>query len=164
VRFREITLFAINAAFAMNPEECTMKRFATAVWTGGLKNSQGTISTESGVLAQSPYSFKTRFEGEKGTNPEELIGAAHAGCFSMALSLELQKAGITAERIETKADVTIEQKDDAFVIPAVHLTLRAKIPGASQAAFENAANAAKAGCPVSKLLKADITLDAQLEA
>jgi osmotically inducible protein OsmC len=141
-----------------------MKRSASAVWTGDLKNGKGTISTESGVLSQSPYSFKTRFEGEKGTNPEELIGAAHAGCFSMALSLELQKAGMTAERIETKADVTIEQKDGGIVIPAVHLTLRAKIPGASQAAFESAANTAKANCPVSKLLNADITLDAQLEA
>jgi len=141
-----------------------MKRSANAVWTGDLRNGKGTISTESGVLNSSPYSFKTRFEGDKGTNPEELIGAAHAGCFSMALSFELQKAGITAERIETKADVTIEQKDGGFVIPAVHLTLRAKIPGASQAAFETAANNAKAGCPVSKLLKADITLDAQLEA
>jgi lipoyl-dependent peroxiredoxin len=141
-----------------------MKRSATAVWTGDLKNGKGTISTESGVLSQSPYSFKTRFEGEKGTNPEELIGAAHAGCFSMALSFELQKAGITAERIETKADVTIEQRDGGFVIPAVHLTLRAKIPGASQAAFESAANSAKANCPVSKLFKAEITLDAQLES
>jgi len=141
-----------------------MKRSASAVWTGDLRNGKGTISTESGVLSQAPYSFKTRFEGEKGTNPEELIGAAHAGCFSMALSFELQKAGMTAERIETKTNVTIEQKDGGFAITAVHLTLRAKIPGASQTAFENAANNAKAGCPVSKLLKADITLDAQLEA
>jgi osmotically inducible protein OsmC len=141
-----------------------MKRSASAVWTGDLRNGKGTISTESGVLSQAPYSFKTRFEGEKGTNPEELIGAAHAGCFSMALSFELQKAGMTAERIETKTDVTIEQKDGGFAITAVHLTLRAKIPGASQTGFENAANNAKAGCPVSKLLKADITLDAQLEA
>ena len=140
-----------------------MKRSANAVWTGDLRNGKGTISTESGVLSSAPYSFKTRFEGEKGTNPEELIGAAHAGCFSMALSLELQKAGLTAERIETKADVTLEQKDGGFSITAVHLTLRAKIPGADKAAFESAANNAKAGCPVSKLLKAEITLDAQLE-
>jgi lipoyl-dependent peroxiredoxin len=141
-----------------------MKRSASAVWTGDLRNGKGTISTESGVLSATPYSFKTRFEGEKGTNPEELIGAAHAGCFTMALSLELQKAGMTAERIETKADVTLDQKDGGFAITAVHLTLRAKIPGADKAAFENAANNAKAGCPVSKLLKADITLDAQLDA
>jgi lipoyl-dependent peroxiredoxin len=148
----------------MSLEESIMKRSASAVWTGDLKNGKGTISTESGVLSAAPYSFKTRFEGDRGTNPEELIGAAHAGCFSMALSFELQKAGMTAERIDTKADVTIEQKDGGFVIPAVHLTLRAKIPGASPAAFESAANTAKANCPVSKLLKADITLDAQLEA
>jgi osmotically inducible protein OsmC len=141
-----------------------MKRSANAVWTGDLRNGKGTISTESGVLSETPYSFKTRFEGEKGTNPEELIGAAHAGCFTMALSLELQKAGLTADRLTTKADVTLEQKDGGFAITAVHLTLRAKIPGATQAAFESAANNAKAGCPVSKLLKADITLDAQLEA
>jgi osmotically inducible protein OsmC len=141
-----------------------MKRSASAVWTGDLRNGKGTISTESGVLSHSPYSFKTRFEGDKGTNPEELIGAAHAGCFSMALSFELQKAGMTSERIETKADVTIEQKEGGFVITAVHLTLRAKIPGASPAAFESAANSAKSNCPVSKLLKAAITLDAQLEA
>jgi lipoyl-dependent peroxiredoxin len=141
-----------------------MKRSASAVWTGDLKSGKGTISTESGVLSSAPYSFKTRFEGEKGTNPEELIGAAHAGCFSMALSLALQQAGLAAERIETKADVTLEQKDGGFAITAVHLTLRAKIPGADQAAFEKAANGAKAGCPVSKLLKAEITLDATLEA
>lgn len=140
-----------------------MKRSASAVWTGDLRDGKGTISTESGVLSATPYSFKTRFEGEKGTNPEELIGAAHAGCFSMALSLELQKAGMVADRIETKADVALEQKDGAFSIPAIHLTLRAKIPGADKAAFENAANSAKAGCPVSKLFKAEITLDAQLE-
>ena len=141
-----------------------MKRSAQAVWTGDLKSGKGTISTESGVLSSAPYSYKTRFEGEKGTNPEELIGAAHAGCFSMALSLVLQQAGLTAERIETKADVTLAQKDGGFAITAVHLTLRAKIPGADRAAFETAANNAKAGCPVSKLLKADITLDAELEA
>ena len=140
-----------------------MKRSASAVWTGDLRNGKGTISTESGVLSQAPYSFKTRFEGERGTNPEELIGAAHAGCFSMALSLELQKAGITAERIETKADVTLEQVADGYAITAVHLTLKAKIPGADQAKFEELAGKAKAGCPVSKLLNAKITLDATLE-
>ncbi len=141
-----------------------MKRSASAVWSGDLKSGKGVISTESGVLSDTPYSFKTRFEGEKGTNPEELIGAAHAGCFSMALSLMLQNAGLVAERIATKADVTLAQKDGGFAVTAVHLTLRAKIPGASQEAFEKAANEAKVGCPISKLLKADITLDAELEA
>ena len=141
-----------------------MNRSANAVWSGDLRTGKGTISTESGVLANTPYSFRTRFEGDKGTNPEELIGAAHAGCFSMALSLELQKAGLVAERIETRADVTLQQKEGGFAITAVHLTLRAKVPGASQSAFEEAADAAKAGCPVSKLLKAEITLDAQLES
>lgn len=140
-----------------------MKRSAKAVWTGDLRSGKGTISTESGVLSDTPYSFRTRFEHEAGTNPEELIGAAHAGCFSMAFSVELQKAGLIAERIETKADVTLEQKVGAFAITAVHLTMRAKVPGASQSDFDEAAAAAKAGCPVSKLLKADITLDAQLE-
>ncbi|MGO9986397.1 MAG: OsmC family protein [Rhodomicrobium sp.] len=140
-----------------------MKRSANAVWQGNLKSGKGTISTESGVLSASPYSFRTRFEGEKGTNPEELIAAAHAGCFSMALSVELEKAGLTAGRIETKADVTLEQKDGGFAITKVLLTLRAKIPGADRAAFDKAANNAKAGCPVSKLLKAEITLDAALE-
>ncbi len=140
-----------------------MKRSANAVWTGDLKTGKGTISTESGVLSNTAYSYKTRFEGEKGTNPEELIGAAHAGCFSMALSLTLQSAGLVADRIATKADVTLDQKDGGFAITSVHLTLRAKIPGADKAAFETAANNAKAGCPVSKLLNAQITLDAQLE-
>ncbi len=141
-----------------------MKRSANAVWTGDLRAGKGTISTESGVLSDTQYSFKTRFEHGTGTNPEELIAAAHAGCFSMALSVELQKAGLIADRIATKADVTLEQKVGGFAITAVHLTLRAKVPGASQADFEEAAEAAKAGCPVSKLLRADITLDAQLES
>ncbi len=141
-----------------------MKRSASAVWTGDIRSGKGTISTESGVLNDAPYSFKTRFEGERGTNPEELIGGAHAGCFSMALSLMLQQAGLTAERIATKAEVSLEQKDGGFAITAVHLTLRAKVPGASEEAFQTAAAKAKEGCPVSKLLKADITLDAKLES
>lgn len=141
-----------------------MKRSAKAVWSGDLRSGNGTISTESGVLSDTPYSFKTRFEQGTGTNPEELIGAAHAGCFSMAMSVELQKLGLIAEKIETKADVTLEQKVGGFTITAVHLTLRAKVPGASQSDFEEAAEATKTGCPVSKLLKADITLDAQLES
>ncbi len=141
-----------------------MKRSANAVWNGDLRSGHGTISTESGVLSDTQYSFKTRFEHGAGTNPEELIAAAHAGCFSMALSVELQKAGLIADKIATKADVTLEQKVGGFAITAVHLTLRAKVPGASQADFDEAAEAAKAGCPVSKLLRAEITLDAQLEA
>ena len=140
-----------------------MKRSANAVWTGDIRSGKGVISSESGVLSETPYSFRTRFEGEKGTNPEELIAAAHAACFSMALSVELQKEGLIADRIATKADVTLEQKVGSFAITAVHLTLHAKVPGASQADFDSAANAAKAGCPVSKLLRAEITLDAQLE-
>ena len=138
------------------------KRSANAVWTGDLKNGKGSITTESGVLSETPYSFKTRFEDGKGTNPEELIAAAHAGCFTMALSLMLGEEGLTAERLETKAVVNLEQKDGGFTIDAVHLTLEAKIPGASQAQFEKAANNAKSGCPVSKLLKAEITMDAKL--
>jgi lipoyl-dependent peroxiredoxin len=141
-----------------------MKRSASAVWTGDLRSGSGTISTESGVLSDTQYSFKTRFEHGTGTNPEELIGAAHAGCFSMALSVELQKAGLIAEKIATKADVTLEQKVGGFAITAVHLTLHAKVPGASQADFDEATQAAKTGCPVSKLLRAEITLDAHLEA
>jgi lipoyl-dependent peroxiredoxin len=111
-----------------------------------------------------PYGFSSRFEGKPGTNPEELIGAAHAGCFTMALSLMLGEAGLTAERIKTRADVTLEQVPDGFAITAVHLTLKAKIPGADQARFEELAAKAKAGCPVSKLLKAEITLDTTLES
>ena len=141
-----------------------MKRKASAVWTGSLKDGKGTISTDSGVLSNSQYSFGTRFEEGKGTNPEELIGAAHAGCFSMALSAQLGEAGIKPERIETTATVTLDKSDGGFAITAVHLDVRAKIPGADQQAFEKAANDAKIGCPVSKLFKAQITMDAKLEA
>lgn len=141
-----------------------MKRNASAVWKGGLKDGKGTISTESGVLSDTQYSFGTRFEEGKGTNPEELIGAAHAGCFSMALSAQLGEAGLTAERIATKATVTLEKTEGGFAITAIHLDLKAKIPGASKQAFETAANNAKAGCPVSKVLNAKITLDAALES
>ncbi|MEK7947258.1 OsmC family protein [Pigmentiphaga sp. YJ18] len=141
-----------------------MKKSASAVWKGGIKDGNGTLSTESGVLSQTPYSFHTRFEGGKGTNPEELIGAAHAGCFSMALSAELGKAGMTAESIATTATVTLDKVGDGFSITAVHLDVEAAIPGAAQAAFEAAANAAKAGCPVSKLFNAQITMDARLKA
>ena len=140
-----------------------MARKATAVWNGSLKEGKGNISTESGVLSKSPYSFKTRFENERGTNPEELIAAAHAGCFTMALSAELGKAGITAESIETTASVTLEKQDSGFSITKSHLDVTARIPNGDNAAFQKAAQAAEAGCPVSKLLKAEITMTAKLE-
>jgi osmotically inducible protein OsmC len=139
-----------------------MKRKASAIWSGSLKDGKGTISTESGVLSTTPYSFRTRFESEKGTNPEELIGAAHAGCFSMALSKILGDAGMTAEKIETEATITLEQKDGGFAVTASHLEVKATIPGADAAAFQKAAETAKANCPISKLLNATITMDAKL--
>jgi lipoyl-dependent peroxiredoxin len=139
-----------------------MKRKASAVWQGGLKDGKGTISTESGVLANAQYSFSTRFEDGKGTNPEELIAAAHAGCFSMALSGQLGNAGLTADSINTSAAVTLEKTDAGFTITKVHLDVTAKVPGASEDAFQTAANNAKAGCPVSRLLKAEITMTASL--
>jgi lipoyl-dependent peroxiredoxin len=141
-----------------------MKRHASAVWKGELRGGNGTMSTNSGVLNDTPYSFTTRFEEEPGTNPEELIAAAHAGCFSMALSGQLGNAGMTAESIATTATVTLNKTDAGFTITAVHLDVTAKIPGADKAAFETAANNAKAGCPVSRLLNAEITMDARLEA
>ncbi len=141
-----------------------MKRKASAVWNGGLKDGKGTISTDSGVLANTQYSFSTRFEEGKGTNPEELIAAAHAGCFSMALSGKLGGAGLTADSINTTAAVTLEKTDAGFTITAVHLSVTARVPGADQQAFETAANEAKAGCPVSRLLNATITMDAKLES
>src|SRR5689334_7734391 len=141
-----------------------MKRSASALWNGGLKDGRGTISTASGVLVNTQYSFSTRFEDGKGTKPEELIAAAHAGCFSMALSGQLGNAGMTAESINTTATVRLEKTDAGFTITAVHLDVTARIPGADQQAFETAANNAKAGCSVSRLLKAEITMDAKLEA
>ncbi|MGH6630836.1 MAG: OsmC family protein [Burkholderiales bacterium] len=140
-----------------------MKRKASAVWKGGLKDGKGTISTASGVLSNTQYSFSTRFEEGQGTNPEELIAAAHAGCFSMALSGQLGNAGLTAESINTTATVTMEKTEAGFTITAVHLDVSAKIPGADAQAFATAANNAKAGCPISRLLKAEITMDAKLE-
>ncbi len=137
-------------------------RTGSAIWQGGLKDGHGTISTESGALDGRPYGFAMRFEGVKGTNPEELIGAAHAGCFTMALSNILGQAGLVAERMETKAQVTLEQADGGFAITRVHLVLEARIPGADQAKLDELAAKAKAGCPVSKLLKAEITLDARI--
>ena len=137
-------------------------RTASAHWTGGLRDGKGAISLESGAMNDYPYGFAARFEGQKGTNPEELLGAAHAGCFTMALSLILGEAKHTAEHMDTTAKVPLEQAEGGFAITAVHLTLKAKIPGIDQAAFEELTAKAKAGCPVSKVLRANITLDASL--
>jgi osmotically inducible protein OsmC len=139
-----------------------IKRKGSAVWQGGIKDGKGAISTESGALTSYPYGFASRFEGQRGSNPEELIAAAHASCFTMALSLILGEAKLTAERMETAAEVTLEQVEGGWAITAVHLNLTAKVPGADQAKFAELAGKAKAGCPVSKLLKAEITLDAKL--
>ncbi|MDG2515063.1 OsmC family protein [Sphingobium yanoikuyae] len=141
-----------------------INRSGSAAWSGGLKDGKGTISTQSGALDAYPYGFATRFEGMPGSNPEELIAAAHASCFTMALSLILGEAGLTAEKMETSAVVTLEQQEGGFAITASKLTLKAKIPGADDATFQELAAKAKAGCPVSKLLKADIGLDAELLA
>ena len=140
----------------------SIKKTASAHWAGDLKTGIGSISTETGVLRDAPYGFKARFEGGKGTNPEELIGAAHAGCFSMALSMILGDAGLTADSIDTTAEVTLDQVEGGFAITAVHLVLKAKVPGATQEKFAELTTKAKEGCPVSKVLKADITLDATL--
>ena len=140
-----------------------MKRKASAVWRGGLKDGKGTISTDSGALSDTQYSFSTRFEEGKGTNPEELIAAAHAGCFSMALSAQLGNAGMTAQSIDTTATVTLEKLDSGFAVTSSHLQVKIKIPGADKTKFEEAAKNAKEGCPISKLLNAKITMDAQLE-
>lgn len=141
-----------------------MKRKASARWQGGLKDGKGTISTASGVLSDTQYSFSTRFEDGIGTNPEELIAAAHAGCFTMALSGQLGNAGLTAESLDTTATVTMEKLDAGWTVNKVHLDVTAKIPGADEQAFQTAANNAKAGCPISRLLNAEITMDAKLEA
>jgi lipoyl-dependent peroxiredoxin len=140
-----------------------MKKSGSAVWQGGLKDGIGAISTESGALKSHPYGFVARFEDGPGTNPEELIGAAHAGCFTMALSKILGEANLTASQLNTKADVTLEKVGEGFSITAVHLTLRGNVPGTDNATFVELANKAKVGCPVSKLLNAKITLDAALE-
>lgn len=139
-----------------------MQRTASAHWSGGLKDGKGTISTQSGVLSQTQYSFSTRFENGVGTNPEELIAAAHAGCFSMALSAQLGNAGMTPESIDTKATLTLDKTDAGFTITAVHLDVKVKIPGADKAKFDEAAQSAEKGCPVSRVLKADITMSAEL--
>jgi len=142
-----------------------MIRTGSAVWNGTIKDGSGSLTTPSGVLSGTPYSFKMRFEdetGRSGTNPEELIAAAHAGCFSMALSGQLPRAGFTPESLATSAAVTLEQKDGGFAITKVHLTLEAKVPGITESQFQELAGAAKAGCPVSKVLNAEITLAATL--
>jgi len=142
----------------------TIKRDGSAVWSGGIKDGKGQVSTGSGALKDQPYGFNTRFEDAPGTNPEELIGAAHAGCFTMALSGQLGQAGLTADELRTKATVSMEKVEGGFSITAIHLELRAKIPGATQEAFDKAATTAKENCPVSKLLNATITLDAKLQS
>jgi osmotically inducible protein OsmC len=134
----------------------------SATWSGGLKDGRGAISTESGALEEQPYGFAMRFEGVRGTNPEELLGAAHAACFTMALSLVLEQAGFKATRMDSKAAVTLEQVSGGFSITSVALTLKAQIPGIDNAKFQELANSAKANCPVSKLFKAEISLDATL--
>jgi osmotically inducible protein OsmC len=139
-----------------------MQRKAGAAWKGGLKDGKGTVTTESGVLRATPYSFRTRFENEKGTNPEELIAAAHAGCFSMALSAELGKANLKPDTISTEAELTMEKTGEGFTITKIHLEVSAKVPGTDQAKFQEAANNAKKGCPVSRVLKAEITMNARL--
>ena len=139
-----------------------MERKAGAVWKGGLKDGKGTVTTASGVLKATPYSFGTRFESAPGTNPEELIAAAHAGCFSMALSAQLGNAGITPESISTEATLTLEKQEGGFAITKIHLDVSAKIPGGDKAAFDKAAQNAKSGCPVSKVLKAEITMNTRL--
>ncbi len=141
-----------------------MKRKASAVWKGALKNGKGAISTDSGVLSDTQYSFSTRFEDGIGTNPEELIATAHAGCFSMALSAQLASSAMVADRIDTSAILTMEKLEAGWTVTEVHLDVTAKIPGADRAAFETAAKNAKEGCPISRLLNAKITMDAKLQS
>jgi lipoyl-dependent peroxiredoxin len=141
----------------------TIKKTASAHWQGGIKDGKGRISTQSGALKDNPYGFNTRFEDQPGTNPEELIGAAHAGCFSMALSKELEERGMLAESIDTQAEVWLEKEAGGFRISAVHLSLRARIPGADRDKFEQAVETAKTNCPVSKLLNAEISLQMTLD-
>lgn len=140
-----------------------MVRKGSAEWKGTIREGGGTVSTETGALSNVPYTFRARFENGKGTNPEELIGAAHAGCFSMALSGQLTTAGLEPESIRTTSAVTIEKSGEGFAVTAVHLDVAARVPGADKAAFDKAANAAKTGCPISKLLNAPITMEARLE-
>jgi len=142
----------------------SMKRKASAIWRGGLKNGRGNLSTESGVLRETPYSFSTRFENEMGTNPEELVAAAHAGCFAMAFSAELGRAGITPDAISVTAMVTLDKTDAGWTVTASHLDVTAKIPGADKTQVLGIANVAKLGCPISRLLRANVTMDAKVES
>ena len=139
-----------------------MTTYGTAKWQGGLKDGKGAISTKSGALSEYPYGFASRFEGKPGTNPEELIGAAHSGCFTMALSLILEQAGFKADEMNTKAEITLTKQGDGFAITKSQLTLRAKIPGIDDAKFKELAGMAEKGCPVSKVLNCEIALDAAL--
>ena len=141
-----------------------MKRTASAIWRGDLKHGKGNLTTQSGVLADTPYSFSTRFEDGMGTNPEELIAAAHAGCFTMALSAQLGNAGRQPDTLRTHATLTMEKLDAGWTVTGIHLAVTAKVPGSTAAEFETAANAAKAGCPISRLLNTTITMSATLEA
>jgi len=141
-----------------------MQRTATAQWKGGLKDGKGTVSTQSGILSQTQYSFSTRFENGIGTNPEELVAAAHAGCFSMALSGQLGNASMTAQTIDTKATLTFEKTDAGFTVTAIHLDVKARIPGGNKAAFDKAADEAKKTCPISRLLNTKISMTASLES
>ncbi|MGE8031447.1 OsmC family protein [Enterobacter mori] len=140
----------------------TIHKHGSAHWSGDIKSGKGTVSTESGVLNQQPYGFNTRFEGAKGTNPEELIGAAHAACFSMALSLLIGEAGFTADSIDTTADVSLDKTDGGFAITKIALTSKVTVPGIDPQKFDGIIQKAKAGCPVSQVLKAEITLDYKL--
>ncbi|MBS0169552.1 MAG: OsmC family protein [Nitrospira sp.] len=141
-----------------------MKRNASAQWQGDLKTGKGTVSTDSGVLAGTQYSFSTRFENGKGTNPEELIAAAHAGCFTMALSGQLGAANLVADQLATTATVTMEKLDAGWTVTGIHLDVKGKVPKADQAAWEKATTAAKTGCPISRLLNTTITMNAKLES
>ena len=140
-----------------------MKRKASAIWRGGLKNGRGNLSTESGVLRETPYSFSTRFENEMGTNPEELVAAAHAGCFAMAFSAELGKTGIVPDAISVTATVLLDKTDAGWTVTASHLDVTARIPGADKTQVLGIANVAKLGCPISRLLRANVTMDAKVE-
>jgi len=140
-----------------------MQSKASAVWQGGLKDGKGTVSSGSGVLSNTPYTFATRFEGAKGTNPEELIAAAHAGCFAMAFSAQLGEAGISPKQIDASATVTLEKTDGGFAVTSSHLVFTVQAPGANRAAVEKAAENAKGGCPISKLLNAKITMEANYQ-
>lgn len=140
-----------------------MKRTGSAIWQGDLKNGNGTVSTESGVLSQTPYSFSTRFETGKGTNPEELVAAAHAGCFTMALSVQLGEVGLTPEKLETTATVSFDKVEAGWTVTNIFLNVRGKVPNADEAAWNKATQAAKSGCPISRLLNTTITMEAMLE-